>query len=151
MWERETEQLKHSVLMGPTEDAVAQFWLCEPAAVRASRAALAASESAGDISHTVRAAGTTQAAAPINPSDLNFLLTKESYIQYPCTWGNEGSGWVVATGGGPGTEGLLGKAVGISGQRGTYAEYAVAPAYFVSELPQVREPRTASCPAPVAY
>jgi len=73
--------------------------------------------------HTERAGrgdGDLQAAAPINPSDLNFLLTKESYIQYPCTWGNEGSGWVVATGGGPGTEGLLGKAVGISGQRGTY-------------------------------
>jgi hypothetical protein len=33
-------------------------------------------------------------AAPINPSDLNFLLVKESYIQYPCTWGNEGSGYV---------------------------------------------------------
>jgi hypothetical protein len=42
---------------------------------------------------------------------------------------------VVATGGGPGTEGLLGKAVGISGQRGTYAEFAVAPAYMVNELP----------------
>lgn len=74
-------------------------------------------------------------AAPINPSDLNFLLVKESYIQYPCTWGNEGSGYVVATGGGPGTERLLGKAVGISGQRGTYAEFAVAPAYMVNELP----------------
>jgi len=77
------------------------------------------------------------AAAPMNPSDYNFLRAKGNNVEYPAEWGNEGSGTVVATGGGPLGVSLLGKKVAIMGSRvGTFGQYAVCSAMTTFKLPE---------------
>lgn len=67
------------------------------------------------------------AAAPINPSDLRFLSGSGGATS-PAVPGLEGSGTVVASGGGLLPRILVGRRVAFaSGQGGTWAEYAVAP------------------------
>ncbi|MBV8853658.1 MAG: zinc-binding dehydrogenase [Sinobacteraceae bacterium] len=79
------------------------------------------------------------AAAPINPSDLVFLNGLYGFRKpLPVVPGFEGSGTVVATGGGFLARRLLGKRVACaaSEQRdGTWAEYAIAPAQGCFPLP----------------
>jgi NADPH:quinone reductase len=76
--------------------------------------------------------------SPINPSDLSFL--KGTYIQrphYPLTPGIEGSGTVVASGGGLLPSLRLGKRVccsSVPGKGGTWAEYMVTSAMKVIPL-----------------
>lgn len=65
------------------------------------------------------------AAAPINPSDDGIWKVKPR-LGYPFPLGNEGSGTVVATGGGMVASRLLGKKVAVLGN--TYAEYTVVDA-----------------------
>ena len=66
------------------------------------------------------------AAAPINPSDLRFL---EGSAGLPIVPGLEGSGTVVASGGGLLPRMLIGRRVAFaSTEGGTWAEYAAAPA-----------------------
>lgn len=78
------------------------------------------------------------AASPINPSDLSFL--KGTYVQkpnYPVIPGIEGSGTVVASGGGLLANMRVGKRVTCSstqGQGGTWAEYMVTSAMKVIPL-----------------
>lgn len=75
------------------------------------------------------------AASPFNPSDLSFLMG--NYVQqpdYPHTPGIEGSGTVVASGGGVLANLRLGKRVACSstaGKGGTWAEYMVTSAMKV--------------------
>ncbi len=68
-------------------------------------------------------------AAPINPSDLYFLEGTYKFTKpYPCIPGLEGSGVVVASGGGWYANWLVGKKVGCScliTEGGTWAEYMV--------------------------
>jgi NADPH2:quinone reductase len=76
------------------------------------------------------------AAAPMNPSDYNFLRAQGSGVEYPAQWGNEGSGTVVATGGGFGANSLLGKNVAVMGSRiGTFGEYCVTGVMTTHVLP----------------
>ena len=78
------------------------------------------------------------AAAPFNPSDLSFL--RGTYVQkpkYPVIPGIEGSGIVVASGGGLLANIRLGKRVTCSsseGKGGTWAEYMVTSAMRVIPL-----------------
>jgi len=78
-------------------------------------------------------------AAPINPSDL-ASLTGFSYTgirTYPITPGNEGSGTVVATGGGLFAKMLMGKRVACSPStegKGTWAQYLVTSAKYCLPL-----------------
>jgi len=70
-------------------------------------------------------------AAPINPSDLGFI--RGSYVRkdLPVVAGFEGSGVVVATGGGFGARALLGRRVACAAPPdgdGTWAEYMATPA-----------------------
>jgi len=69
------------------------------------------------------------AAAPINPSDLGFLAGSYTVQrQLPVVPGFEGSGTVVAAGGGALPRLLVGRRVGFAAARGgTWAEYAVTP------------------------
>mmetsp|Transcript_11473 Transcript_11473/g.31054 ORF Transcript_11473/g.31054 Transcript_11473/m.31054 type:complete len:373 (-) Transcript_11473:85-1203(-) len=66
------------------------------------------------------------AAAPINPSDDGQW--KNTRVSTATPIGNEGSGIIVASGGGPFTGGLLGKKVSIAGQPANFAQYAIADA-----------------------
>lgn len=70
------------------------------------------------------------AAAPVNPSDLGFLAGSYTVERrLPVVPGFEGSGTVVATGGGALPRLLVGRRVGFAAARGgTWAEYAVTPA-----------------------
>jgi len=72
------------------------------------------------------------AAAPINPSDDGIWRVPPKQ-GYPLPIGNEGSGTVVATGGGLLGARLMGKPVAVMG--GTYAEYTVVDAMRVFSLP----------------
>lgn len=75
------------------------------------------------------------AAAPINPSDDGEWKNPRVTSAKPI--GIEGSGIVVATGGGPFTGGLLGKKVAVIGGGSTFAQYAVCNAAMqVNLLPQ---------------
>eukprot|EP00434_Breviolum_minutum_P010343 symbB.v1.2.009126.t1/scaffold577.1/size258142/1 len=65
------------------------------------------------------------AASPVNPSDDGTWKTTPSQ-GYPMPLGNEGSGTVVATGGGSIAAGWLGKHVAFFGK--AYAQYAIADA-----------------------
>lgn len=65
------------------------------------------------------------AAAPVNPSDDGVWKVPPKQ-GYPLALGNEGSGKVVASGGGLVASSLLGKNVAVLGK--TYAEYAVVDA-----------------------
>jgi len=71
------------------------------------------------------------AAAPINPSDDGQWRNTSVSTATPI--GNEGSGTVVASGGGPFTGGLLGKKVSVTGA-GNFAQYAIADAAKVIHL-----------------
>lgn len=64
------------------------------------------------------------AAAPVNPSDL-LLITNQSGQKrpYPLPAGREGSGTVVASGGGLIASRLLGKRVALAGSGGAWAEF----------------------------
>jgi len=73
------------------------------------------------------------AAAPINPSDHGTWMRPPNQ-DYPLPLGIEGSGTVVASGGGIMASRLLGKKVAVFG--GTYAEYTVSDAMRVFVLPQ---------------
>jgi len=70
------------------------------------------------------------AAAPVNPSDLGFLAGSYTVQRrLPVVPGFEGSGTVVAAGGGVLPRLLVGRRVGFAAaQGGTWAEYAVTPA-----------------------
>lgn len=71
------------------------------------------------------------AASPINPSDFGVWMRSNPEGFQKRAIGNEGSGVVVATGGGYSTSGLLGKKVGFvnlpTGQ-GAYSEYVIVDA-----------------------
>jgi len=74
------------------------------------------------------------AAAPVNPSD-DGIWKVPPRAGYPLPLGNEGSGRVVASGGGLLASRVLGKSVAVT-TPGTYAEYVVANAMTnVFELP----------------
>lgn len=77
------------------------------------------------------------AASPVNPSDL--MTVKGEYgigAQYPFVPGLEGSGTVVATGGGPLARWMMGKHVALAtGNGGMWAEYAVVEASRAIPLP----------------
>lgn len=81
------------------------------------------------------------AASPMNPSDLSFL--KGTYVQkpdYPVIPGIEGSGIVVASGGGPIANLRMGKRVTCSsteGHGGTWAEYMVTSAMKVIPIKKI--------------
>ena len=79
------------------------------------------------------------AAAPINPSDLAFVTGVYGIRKpLPVVPGLEGSGTVVATGGGLLARRLRGKRVACAASDqgdGTWAEYAVAPALACFPLP----------------
>lgn len=81
------------------------------------------------------------AAATINPSDLMFIQGRYGIQRpLPATPGLEGSGVVVAAGGGTWSHALLGRRVACSAtdEGGTWAEYTLAPANAcVPLLPQV--------------
>ena len=69
------------------------------------------------------------AAAPVNPSDYGAWLAKQEGVTYPKAIGNEGSGTVVASGGGFLAGRLVGKNVGVVAQStGSFAEYVVTDA-----------------------
>lgn len=79
------------------------------------------------------------AAAPINPSDLAFLQGLHGVKKpLPVVPGIEGSGVVVASGGGLIANRLMGKRVACASGDGdgTWAEYVVAPALQCSPLPR---------------
>jgi len=71
-------------------------------------------------------------AAPINPSDFGSWMRSTPGVEYPKVVGNEGSGVVVASGGGLMAGRLVGKTVGVvgpkGGKTGTYQQYVVADA-----------------------
>lgn len=78
-------------------------------------------------------------AAVINPSDLYMMNGQYSgTFEYPVTPGSEGSGTVIAYGGGWGAWFLMGKRVGFTrisekggkfSKGGSYAEYVVTNAF----------------------
>lgn len=72
------------------------------------------------------------AASPVNPSDDGTWKTAPSQ-GYPMPLGNEGSGTVVATGGGSIAAGWLGRHVAFFGK--AYAQYAIADAVMLTEVP----------------
>lgn len=76
------------------------------------------------------------AAAPINPSDLVLLYNQSgSHRNYPVPAGREGSGLVVASGGGPVANFLLGKRVAVASRGGgTWAEYTTSKAVSCTPL-----------------
>jgi len=83
-------------------------------------------------------------AAPLHPSDLYFMQGKYSTsIDYPVVPGGEGSGTVVASGGGLLAWRLIGKRVAfsqsISGtgfkSGGSFAEYAIVDKNYCLVLP----------------
>eukprot|EP00930_Biecheleria_cincta_P001482 TRINITY_DN102620_c0_g1_i1.p1 TRINITY_DN102620_c0_g1~~TRINITY_DN102620_c0_g1_i1.p1 ORF type:complete len:363 (-),score=51.78 TRINITY_DN102620_c0_g1_i1:137-1225(-) len=81
------------------------------------------------------------AAAPVNPSDEGIWKVPPKQ-GYPIPLGNEGSGKVVASGGGFMASRLLGQNVAFTGQ--TYAEYAVVDATKAAySLPTHIEPQDA--------
>jgi len=71
-------------------------------------------------------------AAPINPSDFATWIQAQPGVEYPRVVGSEGSGVVVASGGGFMAGRLVGKTVGViqpnGGKTGTYQQYVVADA-----------------------
>lgn len=79
------------------------------------------------------------AASPVNPSDLHFLEGQYAYRkQLPTVPGIEGSGQVVAVGGGLLARRLAGKRVAFavaSEASGSWAQYAVASAMSCFRLP----------------
>merc|ERR1712166_1731582 len=89
------------------------------------------------------------AAAPINPSDYGGWKRANPTAAYPISIGNEGSGVVVASGGGVPARGMVGKtggvvAVGLNNQ-GTYQEYmAVSAMNNVFPIPDVAAEDAAS-------
>ena len=70
------------------------------------------------------------AASPVNPSDLVVLFNQSGTARnYPIPAGREGAGLVVASGGGPMANFMLGKRVAVaSGTGGLWSEYAIAKA-----------------------
>ncbi|CAK9101774.1 Hormonally up-regulated neu tumor-associated kinase homolog (Serine/threonine-protein kinase MAK-V) [Durusdinium trenchii] len=72
------------------------------------------------------------AASPVNPSDDGTWKVPPSQ-GYPMPLGNEGSGVVVATGGGLLASQWLGQSVAFLGK--AYAEYAVADAFLLTTVP----------------
>ncbi|EAR90916.1 zinc-binding dehydrogenase family oxidoreductase (macronuclear) [Tetrahymena thermophila SB210] len=78
--------------------------------------------------------------APLNPMDLSFLKGSYSSVKkLPVTPGFEGSGTVVASGGGLYGWSLIGKRVAVYVQRsphGCYAEYAVTNAFQCITVPE---------------
>jgi len=83
-------------------------------------------------------------AAPINPSDLYMMQGNYSgKFNYPIVPGSEGSGTVIATGGGYLGWSIMGKRVGFTRvqerggkftKNGSYAEYCVTNAYQCTTL-----------------
>lgn len=76
------------------------------------------------------------AAAPVNPSDLSIIHNFSGNPRtYPLPAGREGSGIVVASGGGLFANLLLGRRVAVSGgDRGTWAEYTAVPVFSCAPL-----------------
>ncbi|MFW5686098.1 MAG: zinc-binding dehydrogenase, partial [Spirochaetota bacterium] len=79
------------------------------------------------------------AASPINPSDLAFMMGGYGFARgLPVTPGNEGSGVVVASGGGLMARRLVGKRVAClarKGVGGAWAEYLVTDASLCVPIP----------------
>ncbi len=78
------------------------------------------------------------AASPINPSDL-LMLSGEYGVERPCPFvpGLEGSGEVVASGGGFLAQSLIGKLVACAPKdTGLWSEYAIVPANRCVPLPK---------------
>lgn len=76
-------------------------------------------------------------AAPINPSDASFLAGQYSSPRpVPCVPGFEGSGLVVKSGGGAYADSLVNQRVAfyISGDHGSYAQYAITNARTVFKI-----------------
>jgi len=76
------------------------------------------------------------AAAPVNPSDL-LVITNRSGVKrdYPFPAGREGSGTVIATGGGLLANRLLGKRVAVAVTGGAWADFTLARATQCLSLP----------------
>lgn len=76
------------------------------------------------------------AAAPVNPSDLAVITNVTGRNQaYPMPAGREGSGTVVASGGGLLANRLVGKRVAVVGNGGAWAEFNVVRATQCLPLP----------------
>ncbi|CAD8110816.1 unnamed protein product [Paramecium sonneborni] len=87
-------------------------------------------------------------SAPINPSDIAFLHgAYSSNKQFPCVPGFEGSGTVIANGGGIMGWRLVGKRVAFYSQSqfGSYGEYSIADAMGCLELDNDITLQEASC------
>ncbi len=76
------------------------------------------------------------AASPVNPSDLAVISNLSGRSQsYPFPAGREGSGTVVASGGGLLANRLLGKRVAVAGNGGAWADFNLARATQCLPLP----------------
>ena len=76
------------------------------------------------------------AAAPVNPSDLAVITNRSGRgREYPFPIGREGSGTVVASGGGLLANRLLGKRVAVAATGGAWADYNLVRAAHCLPLP----------------
>ncbi|HUF38098.1 MAG TPA: zinc-binding dehydrogenase [Anaerolineales bacterium] len=77
------------------------------------------------------------AAAPVNPSDLALITNLSGRNRdYPLPAGREGSGIVVAAGGGLLAKRLLGKRVAVAGEGGAWADFVRVKAVQCLPLPR---------------